>query len=65
MKTTLQFSSLLLLTGFQSEIKMRSYRINTSDFTLAGVFSEAEIELAEESYKALSVHSEAPMQKVA
>lgn len=65
MKTTLQFSSLFELTSFQSEIKMRSYRINTSDFTLAGVFSEAEIELAEESYKAKLVQSEVPLQKVA
>ena len=65
MKTTLQFSSLLLLTGFQSEIKMRSYRINTSDFTLAGVFSETEVELAEESYNAKLLYSEVPLQKVA
>jgi hypothetical protein len=65
MKTTLQFTSLFLLTGFQSEIKMRSYRINTSDFTLTGVFSEAEIALAEESYNAKLAQSEAPLQKVA
>ena len=65
MKTTLQFSSLFELTGFQSEVKMRSYRINTSDFTLSGVFSEAEIELAEDSYKAKLVYSEVPLRKVA
>lgn len=65
MKTTLQFTSLFELTRFQSEIKMRSYRINTSDFTLTGVFSEAEIELAGESYNARLVQSEVSLQKVA
>jgi len=44
---------------------MRSYRINTSDFTLAGVFSETEVELAEESYNAKLLYSEVPLQKVA
>lgn len=65
MKTTLQFNSLFELTSFQAAIKMRSYKIDTSDLTLTGIFSEAEIELAEESYKARLVQAEQGLQKVA
>lgn len=65
MKTTLQFTSLFELTSFQAEIKMRSYRINTSTLMLTGIFSEAEIELAEECYKAKLLQEEISFKKVA
>jgi len=65
MKTTLQFSSLFELTSFQGAIKMRSYKINTTTLTLTGIFSEAEIELAEECYKARLLQEGISLQKVA
>ena len=65
MKTTLQFNSLFELTCFQAAIKMRSYKINTSNLTLTGIFSEAEIELAQESHQAILIQAEQGLQKVA
>ena len=65
MKITLQFSSLLELASFQTAIKMRSYRINTSAFSLTGNFSEAEIEFAKESYNVRILQSEPTLQRVA
>ncbi|RZK09707.1 MAG: hypothetical protein EOO43_21015 [Flavobacterium sp.] len=63
MKITLQFTSLLELVSFQTAIKMRSYRINTSANALTGTFSEAEIEFAKESYKVKVLQSEPTLQK--
>jgi alanine racemase len=65
MKTTLQFASLFELTNFQAAIKMRSYTINTSALTLTGIFSEAEVELAEECYRATLFQSERSLQRLA
>ena len=65
MKITLQFSSLLELVSFQTAIKMRSYRINTSALSLTGSFSEAEIEFAKESYQVKLLQSEPTLQKAA
>jgi hypothetical protein len=61
MKTTLQFTSLSELKNFQSEIKVRNYNINTSTLALTGIFSAAEIEFAEESYKARLLQTEAQL----
>lgn len=63
MKNTLQFPSLFELVSFQNAIKMRSYRINTSALSLTGTFSEAEIELAKETYKAKQLQSEPTLQQ--
>jgi len=65
MKTMLQFNSLFELTSFQASIKTRSYHIDKSTLILTGIFSEAEIELAEESYRARQVHTAPNLQRVA
>jgi type II secretory pathway component PulC len=63
MKITLQFSSLMELVSFQTAIKMRSYRINTSALSLTGSFSEAEVEFAKESYHVKVLQSEPTLQR--
>ena len=63
MKITLQFSSLMELVSFQTAIKMRSYRINTSALSLTGNFSEAEVDFAKESYNVKVLQSEPTLQR--